>query len=546
MHRVLYFLWVSLFIFNTTQAQNQQLVDSLLQVLNTDIALKGKVTTYLEIAEEYQNTDSSNTVKYANEAISLSNNINYHKGIINAHYTIAWVTMQFGNYNKAEYLLNNVLIESKAIDYKIGKVKAWSGLGLINYKQNIYDKALSYYFKSLSIAEELGDKEVVMSNYHYIGNIYIDKAQYGKALDYHFKSLAIRKELKNKKDIAYGYSNIGIIYDLRGEYDKALEYYIQALDIRKETGDTYGVGSDYNNLGMLYKSMEDYEQALVYAFKSLDIFKETGNKMFYSYPILTIGEIYLAQKKWKSAKKYYEEGLLISKESGNKLNIKLAAKDLAFIERELGDFEKAYEYHVLYKQIEDSLKSKQQIQKITQLEMNYKFQQEKDSLEYVSNTERVMLENDIEKWKFIQLVTSLGLLLLGAVIITLYLFYRSNRNKNRLLKKKSDELEKVNFEISLQKEEIEILNDALENHLSETTKDLLTKNEKLVEYAYYNSHETRAPLARLLGLIQIIDFADSEEEKSFILEKIKENSIELDYIINKMNHILKDTEVFKK
>ena len=84
----------------------------------------------------------------------------------------------------------------------------------------------------------------------------------------------------------------------------------------------------------------------------------------------------------------------------------------------------------------------------------------------------------------------------------------------------------------------------MQKNLNTTTQNLIVKNEKLIEYAYFNSHETRAPLARILGLIQIVDFAASDTERNFILKKIKENSLELESVIKKMNHILEDADIF--
>lgn len=59
--------------------------------------------------------------------------------------------------------------------------------------------------------------------------------------------------------------------------------------------------------------------------------------------------------------------------------------------------------------------------------------------------------------------------------------------------------------------------------------------DDLSQYAFQTSHELRGPLARILGLISLFD---DHEDREFIIEKIRETSIELDTVIRKMNNAL--------
>ena len=64
---------------------------------------------------------------------------------------------------------------------------------------------------------------------------------------------------------------------------------------------------------------------------------------------------------------------------------------------------------------------------------------------------------------------------------------------------------------------------------------LETQNQKLMEIAWVQSHEVRAPLARLMGLVQLLNRAP-EERKNFneTLDHIMASSKELDEIIRKV------------
>lgn len=61
-----------------------------------------------------------------------------------------------------------------------------------------------------------------------------------------------------------------------------------------------------------------------------------------------------------------------------------------------------------------------------------------------------------------------------------------------------------------------------------------TQNEKLKEIAWLQSHVIRAPLARILGLInlfEVIDDNDEEMTKDQIIEMISTSAHELDEVI---------------
>jgi PAS domain S-box-containing protein len=66
------------------------------------------------------------------------------------------------------------------------------------------------------------------------------------------------------------------------------------------------------------------------------------------------------------------------------------------------------------------------------------------------------------------------------------------------------------------------------------------RDRQLAEVSFYNSHKVRAPLARLMGLVQLLrmDPDTSAGEQQELLEKIKNAAEELDYLIKNINQLL--------
>jgi len=90
-------------------------------------------------------------------------------------------------------------------------------------------------------------------------------------------------------------------------------------------------------------------------------------------------------------------------------------------------------------------------------------------------------------------------------------------------------------------ETIQSLNDVncdLEEHVSAVS----DANAKLAKYAWTHSHELRAPVARLLGLVNIFKIGTATD-KNIVITSIGETANDLDGILIKMNYILKDVNV---
>lgn len=86
-----------------------------------------------------------------------------------------------------------------------------------------------------------------------------------------------------------------------------------------------------------------------------------------------------------------------------------------------------------------------------------------------------------------------------------------------------------------------LIDDITENlkHL----KSIEKQNETLREIAWMQSHVVRAPLARIMGIIHLINDSSVIEEKGELLKYILDSAIELDAIIKEI--VNKSTTIYK-
>jgi GAF domain-containing protein len=87
--------------------------------------------------------------------------------------------------------------------------------------------------------------------------------------------------------------------------------------------------------------------------------------------------------------------------------------------------------------------------------------------------------------------------------------------------------------------EVILVNQSLEARVKQRTEELEKQNTQLAEYAYINSHLLRAPLSRLLGLVNLVRYTEvAGAEREQIIQHIQVAGQELDEVVAKINEAL--------
>jgi hypothetical protein len=129
---------------DTASKQGQALIDSLLKELHKAKEDTSKVKLLDALSDGYSSINNAEGTKYARQELELATKLEYKTGIAGANYCLGH------NYNN----------------------------------KSDYSKVLEYYFKSLKIFEETGDKMSASAVANDIGVIYYQHSFYPKALEY--------------------------------------------------------------------------------------------------------------------------------------------------------------------------------------------------------------------------------------------------------------------------------------------------------------------------------------------------------------------------
>lgn len=107
------------------------------------------------------------------------------------------------------------------------------------------------------------------------------------------------------------------------------------------------------------------------------------------------------------------------------------------------------------------------------------------------------------------------------------------------LANQNKELQAARQIIEQQNNEIRERNESLESEIKDRTKDLVDYNQQLEQFAFISAHNLRGPVARILGLGNILEYArNNPEEIKMILDKLIYSTQELDGVVKDLNTIL--------
>jgi signal transduction histidine kinase len=112
----------------------------------------------------------------------------------------------------------------------------------------------------------------------------------------------------------------------------------------------------------------------------------------------------------------------------------------------------------------------------------------------------------------------------------------AQRDMVNLQKMKLEEAHEI---IEKQNVEIRQRNENLELEVADRTRELVEYNQQLEQFAFISSHNLRAPVARILGLGQLLDLpGNTPEDESIIRDKLIFTTQELDRVVKDLNYIL--------
>ncbi|WP_282043105.1 tetratricopeptide repeat-containing sensor histidine kinase [Winogradskyella flava] len=479
--------------------------------------------------------------EYYKKAIPLYKDLNMNSQVLACYRNLSVINVKRGDFNNAIYF------RKQRLEYrnKIGNEKTENDLFYIGYnyyKIGKYDECLAYYNKALLVSKQNNNQKYYQYSLTAIGNLFSHQGKYQLALGYFNEALISAEKHSNTKNISDAYVSIGNVYIRLQDYDKAISFHKRALE--QPNHDNFGTIS--HNIGESYKYKKDYVKALIFFKDALKTYIEKANKQDEAITLNKIGEIYFAQNDFDTSYQYFEKAKLLNIKVDNqrglagsylglgKIFLKKSNYDLALdyaiksryigenlelldiqrdiqqllfnIYKEKTNYKKALESHELYKTLNDSIFNKENIEKITQLEYEYKYKQQIDSLSIneLKLTKTIKATSqDLEDTQRNYLWAIIGVLLLsillGAIMFNQKLKNAKSKTQTALMEQKLLRSQMTPHFIF---NSLSVLQGMILNKEEKKSIQYLSKFSKLLRVTLENSRDKTVLLSQELTAVQ--------------------------------------------
>ncbi|WP_077370883.1 tetratricopeptide repeat-containing sensor histidine kinase [Flavobacterium sp. A45] len=273
----------------------------------------------------------------------------------------------------------------------------------------------------------------------------------------------------------------GTFLELR-EFEKAVIHYKKALKTSQISKQPYSLAKTYEGLGTTYIFLEKYDQAEEYLFKNLKVKEKNKLDLFNTYN--SIANLYYMQYKDKLAIPYFEKVYVLSKKVEDIDKKKLAAKNMAAVEENRGNYKQALTYRKEFEKWKDSLNNQNKVWAVADYEKKYAVAQKQKQISVLKVENKL---KDTQRNGLFYSVLALLSLLIGGV----YVYAQKVKNAKIILnqKEKLDELNATKDQLfSIVSHDLRSSVNALKTSNAKLTTSLETKNySELDQLLHQNS-----------------------------------------------------------
>lgn len=526
-----------LYLLSFGQGKIDSVENSILLLANDSV----KVDKLIGAGYQFYNSDPDKTLFFGQLAASISDSIGYAKGIIRGKKVQGISYWVVGDYKKALEAYEEGMAYAQAIKDSLEISTFHINLGVVYTDIGDYEKSLQAYLDGLKIVELTDRKLHEAICYQNIGEIYKTLNEPLNALSYNLKALDIFEELNDQNGVAVILNNNGEILLSQDKNDSALQNLRKSRSIFEALSNIRGVSITTSNIGRALTFLGNYQLAEVEFNRSISLKKEIDDKNGLATTYKYLGVLKKKIKDYDQAQTYFMRSLEISTGIGAKEVEKDTYNEFSLLYQDMFLYAKSLEYYKKYSSLKDSLINIDKNKQVVLLQTLYDSEKkDKENLILRKNQEldaqTIAQQQTKSELYFVLLVVS-GI----AIIFLVYAFQqkiKSNRKLrvlNQSIKDQKEEIETQSERLSVANKQIKELNSNLETKVQERTKQLL-------EYSFKNSHEVRAPLARILGLIDLYKSDKSQIDVDDIVVKLEQSAIELDDIVREVNNILNNPQ----
>lgn len=436
------------------------------------------------------------------------------------------------NPNVTRSLASRAMEIAPKISYTRGYARALTVMGNSYWYEGIYEFAQNYYLLAARQYQSISDSVGLGQTFNNIGEVYKKLNEPDKAITYLSRAEQL---LKNDQfNRALTLYNIGELYIAKNQLIEGLRYNEQALTIAKRENNKRVVAFCYWGFGAIKRAEKNYTVALQHYFTAEKQWTDLGEIRSMIQTYQEIAELYSMQEKFDEAEKYLNKSMTLA------TRIKVADLQVnnylhyARLDSLRGRYQRSLYHLSRHNSLKDSVYNLLKAEQIARLQTIYEMERRETENQQL-RSEQELKNSDLKTQRITLIAISGCLLLAGAFVWSFY-----QQRKRIMLQKEAIEMQ-ASALMKLNEALLE-LNKNLEARIYERTTQLTLQNQRLAEYTFVNAHKLRAPVASILGLIQLMQ-QSTPQERDVIIQHLRTCGEQLDNIIREVSHNLENAIV---
>jgi len=393
----------------------------------------------------------------------------------------------YSNPLKMNQQADEALLLSQDMNYERGVAMSLALIGQAKLQLTDYNEALSFLLSALDIAERLKYEECLGLSFKLLGHIYLHQNNLNKAEEHYQKALIIGQKIKDVSLIAGIENGMGNIFFARKDYKQALEFFFSAQNLAEKENNQLKIADIESNIGRVYLAQGMSSLAIEFFQKALNTAQKTNNMEEVADNSLALAIHFLENNLPDNALGYAKIGYTAAEKMQSKFFVQKSWTLLAEIYGQKKDYKKAYEFNLLSKTLQDSILGSDGVQQYSAITSQYE-KDAKDKEMIIKNMQIEQQKKDAKNQRNITYIFIASSIVFIALSILAFVLYRKQRAVNVLIREQNRQIKEQNEEINTKNEEINKQKTALENKsedLEGAYYEIEKKNESIMASISY-------------------------------------------------------------
>lgn len=467
----LFYFCIAFLTITVGYSQGQE-IDSLENILNSDIQIQNRLEVLNRLSFLNRERDVNKALEFSLEAEKLS------------------------------------LKENDSLQL----ARAKGNLGWIHYRLGIWDKAFRYSRDAYLIGLSQNDKSEIAMTLNNLGAIYYQQRNFPEAIRKFKEALEIGKEINDPYIIIRSLNNIALNYSKTEKLDSAIYFATEAIKQNQESGSIYFTSFTNRVIGDVQMAQGDIAKAIATYENALNAASHQRLSSFESSILHRLGKAYFEIGNYSKSLEMLEKGENIAGANNFQDEYAQTLKNLSILHEQLGNNDKAYNYLKRFTELSDVLDEKADRDRLALIQGMFEVEKSDADVRYL-RSENMLQDLKIKNFRLVILIISVAILLLGIGMARIYLLNQKTKKINKDLVSKQEKVNQQKKTLELQSQELEKSN-RLKNKLFSIL-----------------GHDLKSPVSQLQSVLGLVNTQELSREEFSTISHILKRNVDSLYVV---------------